>query len=191
MTTHVSGHSDLRSAGGWRCWRCWRAPGSREPPSPLSAALRANNISSSAPRSPSCAARSRCEGRRSTRQPGSLFPSEPPWLACPGWRLAALGNFGSPCRTSFRRGCKKSSVLPGRYSQQSCVLLFIYFYIKYAVSLYRKGLWENSPAAVSQAALCYMTRPHRCIYIHYMPMYVASMSRPLYETTHPLSDFFF
>lgn len=129
MTTHVSGHSDLRSAGDWRCWRCWRAPGSREPPSPLSAALRANNISSSAPRSPSCAARSRCEGRRSTRQPGSLFPSEPPWLACPGWRLAALGNFGSPCRTSFRRGCKKSSVFSGRYSQQSCVLLFFYFFI--------------------------------------------------------------
>lgn len=93
--------SDLQGSVGWH--RCWHVRGRSAPPSLLSVGPLVSNISSSEPRSPSCAEISRCEGRRSIHQPGCQFQSKPPLLACPGWQPTAPENFGLKCRTSCRQ----------------------------------------------------------------------------------------
>ena len=113
-----------------------------------------SNTASSAPRSPSCAAISRCEGRRSTRQPGCLFLPRPPSLACPGWRLAATGNFGSWCRTSSRQGARISR----NYGKNPNVTTRLFNQVCGRLELSCSGLWESGAFAYQRFLLPVLSR---------------------------------
>lgn len=101
MSFQTNNHPDLQVVGGWHCWHVQNRS---VPPSLLSAGPPVSNTSSSEPRSPSCAAISRCEGQRSIHRLGYLFQPKLPSLACRGSRLTASENYGLRCRTSCRQG---------------------------------------------------------------------------------------
>lgn len=148
---HISEHPDLQGVAGWRCWH---AGGRCVPPSPPSAGPPVSNTASSAPRSPSCAAISRCEGRRSIHQPGCLFPPRPPSLACPGWRLTASGNFGSWCRTSSRQGARISR----NYGKNPNVTTLLFNRVCGRLELSCNGLWESGAFAYQRFLLPVLSR---------------------------------